>query len=98
MKKKRTSKHKSMAKADQEIETWLEKADLSKITTKPVVIDPKKRKGRPPIGQKVNLVLPEDLIERLRRAGTKRGIGYQTLARMILMDNVAEYDTTDNRG
>ena len=86
-----------MTKVDQEIETWLEEVDLSKHTTKPVVIDPQKRKGRPPLGQKVNLVLSEDLIERLRRAGTKRGIGYQTLARMILMDNVAEYDTTDSR-
>lgn len=91
-KKKRVTKKKSKAEVDQKIETWLENTSLSEAITKGVVIDPSKRRGRPAIGQKINLVLSEELVERLRRAGNKRGIGYQTLARMILMDKVAEYE------
>lgn len=45
----------------------------------------KKRAGRPRIGKKITLTLPEDTIEHLRVLGAKKGLGYQTYARMVLM-------------
>jgi predicted DNA binding CopG/RHH family protein len=82
---------KKVAKPDDEaIERWLDKTDLSPYIKGAKFFTPKR--GRKRIGQTVCLVLTDELIERLKKAGEKRGLGYQTLARMILLENVADYE------
>ena len=38
-----------------------------------------------------SIALSEDLITKLRAKGAKRGLGYQTLLKMIVMEHVDEY-------
>ncbi|MCK6556653.1 BrnA antitoxin family protein [Candidatus Binatia bacterium] len=38
-----------------------------------------------------SIALSEDLIAKLRAKGAKRGLGYQTLLKMIVMEHVDEY-------
>lgn len=54
---------------------------------------PKTKAGRPHIGRKVAITLPEELIEELRQAGEARGLGYQTMARVILTERISDYLT-----
>ena len=73
---------------ENEIDKILEQADLSESISKAVKI---KGKGRPKIGRKVNITLSEDLIEKLTKAGEKKGLGYQTMARLILNEQIEGY-------
>lgn len=61
----------------------LENADLSDAIKNGKVL---KAKGRPKIGRKISLTLPEELIQKLSKNGEKKGIGYQTYIRMILLE------------
>ena len=38
-----------------------------------------------------SIILDEDLVERLRQAGAKRGLGYQTMLKMIVREHLDEY-------
>jgi predicted DNA binding CopG/RHH family protein len=38
-----------------------------------------------------SITLDQDLIERLRAKGVKRGLGYQTMLKMIVMEHLDEY-------
>lgn len=38
-----------------------------------------------------SITLDHDLIEKLRAKGVKRGLGYQTMLKMIVMEHVDEY-------
>lgn len=38
-----------------------------------------------------SILLEDDLVERLREAGAKRGIGYQTMLKMIVREHLDEY-------
>ena len=38
-----------------------------------------------------SITLPHDLIEKLRAKGMKRGLGYQTMLKMIVMEHLDEY-------
>jgi predicted DNA binding CopG/RHH family protein len=38
-----------------------------------------------------SITLDEGLIEKLRAKGAKRGLGYQTLLKMIVMEHIEEY-------
>ncbi len=38
-----------------------------------------------------SILLDEDLVERLRKAGAKRGLGYQTMLKMIVREHLNEY-------
>lgn len=92
MKKKHIKKD-SKIDPDQVMDEWLDKVDLSESIQKGTAISPVETKaGRTRIGQKVNLILPDVLINRLRKLAEKRGLGYQTLARMILMEKISEYE------
>jgi|GEM_PF-1645956 len=44
------------------------------------------RKSRP-----TSIVLEPDLVDRLRAAGAKRGLGYQTMLKVIVREHVDEY-------
>jgi predicted DNA binding CopG/RHH family protein len=51
----------------------------------------KGRKGRPAVGSKISITLPDELIVELKIAADKRAIGYQTLIRMIVKENIKKY-------
>jgi len=38
-----------------------------------------------------SIVLERDLVEKLRRKGAKRGLGYQTMLKVIVREHVDEY-------
>lgn len=61
---------------------------------KAVVISISARKGRPRVGRKFNVTIPEELIALLQKAGEKRGVGYQTMVRMICTEQIREYVKT----
>lgn len=48
------------------------------------------RPGRKKVGKRISITLPEDLIEYLKEEGKAKGMGYQTLARMYLLERVEE--------
>ncbi len=54
------------------------------------MLDASERIGRPRIGKKISLTLPEELIDKLKREAQKKGMGYQTYARMLLMEKMTE--------
>jgi hypothetical protein len=71
-------------------EEWFEDTDLGELTEEGKGkglpgLAARAGKGRPRIGRKITLVLPEETIQDLTRRAAKKGIGYQTYARMILM-------------
>lgn len=41
--------------------------------------------------QPTSIVLDEKLIEKLRKKGSRRGLGYQTMLKMIVLEHVDEY-------
>jgi uncharacterized protein (DUF4415 family) len=45
-----------------------------------------RRPGRP-----TSIVLDEDLVSRLRAKGAKRGLGYQTMLKLIVREHLEEY-------
>jgi predicted DNA binding CopG/RHH family protein len=74
--------------SDAEFDDWFETTDVGPLLSdvEPQVVSPApKRMGRPRIGKKITLTLPEETIEDLRARGAKLGLGYQTYARMVLM-------------
>ena len=85
----KTSSVGSEPKTLEELDIWCEENDLGSLIAEGQgdVIPglAKKRAGRPRIGKKITLTLPEDTIEDLRLRGAKLGLGYQTYARMVLM-------------
>lgn len=38
-----------------------------------------------------SILLEEDLIEELRRKGAKRGLGYQTMLKLVVREHLSEY-------
>lgn len=38
-----------------------------------------------------SIVLDEQLVQRLRKAGAKRGLGYQTMLKVIVREHIDEY-------
>jgi hypothetical protein len=88
MKKNASMKTPASPLSDAEFDAWFEATDVGPLLAdvEPQVVSPApKRMGRPRIGKKITLTLPEETIEDLRTRGAKRGLGYQTYARMVLM-------------
>lgn len=75
-------------KIDKQVDEWMDKTDFSKAIAKGKVIP---GRGRPAIGTKISLTLPEELIRELKEAAEKRSIGYQTMIRMIVKENIKNY-------
>ncbi len=89
---KKTSKKKSnkaISNEEAAIDQWLDNTDLSDNVSAGEVV--KGRKGRPAVGSKISITLPDDLIVELKIAADKRAIGYQTLIRMIVKENIKKY-------
>ena len=49
-----------------------------------------KNAGRKKIGRRVSIILPEETIERLLKISQKKGLGYQTLARLYVVEKTNE--------
>ena len=80
-KRKRTSK---ATKRDQQLEEF-EKRDLGD--------DIRAAGGVRPIRKTLptSIVLEQDLIDKLRKKAAKRGLGYQTMLKVIVREHVDEY-------
>ncbi len=77
---------------DEMLEEWLEKVDLSDAIEsafeKGNIVSLKA--GRKKIGKRVSLILPEDSILQLTQLSKEKGMGYQTLARMFILEKIEE--------
>lgn len=84
--KKRAGKSPKRKVRDPQLEEF-EKRDLGDDIrasgVRPVVIRPKSRP--------TSIVLDPDLVERLREKGAKRGLGYQTMLKVIVREHLDEY-------
>ena len=91
--KKRDTTTPSSPLSEEELDAYLDENDVGSLLSEveaQVVSPTAKRMGRPRIGKKITLTLPEETIEKLRARAAKRGMGYQTYARMILMSSKDE--------
>ena len=70
-----------------------EETDFGKLNSSPnpVLIKTSERRGRPKLGRKFNVVMSDELIIKLQEAGNKRGVGYQTMVRLICSEHIAKY-------
>ena len=57
----------------------------------PILIKAFERRGRPKLGRKFNVVMSDELIIKLQEAGKKRGVGYQTMVRLICSEHISKY-------
>ena len=87
MKKEASMKNKK----NKNIDDLLEKTDFTEAIKNSKSIDLSKKVGRPQIGEKISITIPPELIEHLKAAASKRHIGYQTMMRIILAENIEKY-------
>ena len=84
--KKPSTKRKKRADNDAQIEEFKTRdlgSDIRASGATPIVIRPKQQ----PIS-----ILPEpELVEQLRTKGSKRGLGYQTLLKLIVREHLHKY-------
>lgn len=82
----------------EEIDAELEMADFSRVTTKHAVKmaelhEAREKRGRPSVGKRRSIILPDELIERIKKVADKMNIGgYQPLIRLILSEKLMEYE------
>lgn len=79
----KVAKHKVKDKQLEEFETRDLGADIRASGVTPLLIRPK--------GQPTSILLEPDLIEQLRAKGSKRGLGYQTMLKIIVREHLDEY-------
>lgn len=91
MKKKSTVKKSKEAKilSDDEFDELFQKSDFSEYAQFAKVV---KVKGRPVVGPKISMHFPSDLIDQLKTVADTKSIGYQTLIRMIVKENLHKYE------
>jgi predicted DNA binding CopG/RHH family protein len=82
----------SELKNDDSFENSLDSLDWQKIKKEGERVQPKALRGRKKIGEKISLTLGTDLINRLKSVSETRGIGYQTMIRLILNEKVRDYE------
>lgn len=80
---KKTNRSKVKDAQLEEFETRDLGADIRTSGVTPVVIRPK--------GQPTSILLERDLVEQLREKGSKRGLGYQTMLKLIVREHLHEY-------
>ncbi|MBI3303831.1 MAG: hypothetical protein HYZ72_17335 [Deltaproteobacteria bacterium] len=80
---KKASRHKVRDAQIEEFETRDLGADIRASGVTPVVIRPKL--------QPTSILLERDLVEQLREKGSKRGLGYQTMLKLIVREHLHEY-------
>lgn len=85
----KNSSDEKIKQEEAKIDKWFNKADLSADIRDAVLVEG--RKGRPQIGRKISITLPDALIAELKQLADKKSIGYQTLIRMIVKENIKKY-------
>lgn len=89
MKRKATTQKKAVKKdSGDEMDQWLANADFSEAIKNGVWV--RRDKGRPRLGRKISLIIPEETIEKLTYVAKGKGMGYQTLARAFLVEKADE--------
>lgn len=94
---KAAPKRKAKSQMD-DVDAALEKADFSEVTTKHAfkmaeIHESREKRGRPSVGKRRSIILPDELIERIKKVADKLNIGgYQPLIRLILSEKLAEYE------
>jgi hypothetical protein len=93
--KKHADEKKTKADSDEEFERWFESTDTGSLVKEGQATGmagiASRGPGRPRIGRKISLILPEETIQDLTKRAARRGMGYQTYVRMVLM-NLKEDD------
>ena len=89
MQRKKSTK--SIEEMDSEIDELLMNAEIDTSKAHGFLFDPASKRGRPKIGEKFQITAPDELVEMLKKAGDMRGVGYQTMARIILKEKIQEY-------
>lgn len=69
---------------DEKFEQDFEKTDFSNDIEKGKLVTRDHKKA-------ISIRINNELIAKLRLAGEKRGLGYQPMARMVLMENIDKY-------
>ena len=78
--------------SEDDFDELFEKTDFGAEAKDSTWVKTSERKGgRPKIGRKLSIILPEELISILEKAGKKKGVGYQTMIRIICTEKVSEY-------
>ena len=91
MRKKSITNKKNTIKKD-DFDELFENTDFGSEIKNPVWVKSLKRKGgRPKIGRKLSIILPEELISALEKAAEKKGVGYQTMIRIICKEKIDDY-------
>ena len=80
---KKTVQKKSRDAQIEEFETRDLGSDIRASGVKPVVLRPK--------SQPTSILLEPELVEQLREKGSKRGLGYQTMLKLIVREHLHEY-------
>lgn len=79
-------KRKTRTKRDRQLEAF-ERRDLGKdILASGGAVQVIRPRSMP-----TSVLLPADLIAKLREKGKKRGLGYQTMMKMIILEHVDDY-------
>jgi predicted DNA binding CopG/RHH family protein len=76
---------------EKNMDQLLDQSDFTDAIKNSTSLDLSKKRGRPQIGEKISITIPPDLIEDLKVAASKRHIGYQTMLRIILAENIEKY-------
>lgn len=76
-------------KGDETFDKWVDETDFSEAAKNGVVVPG--RRGRKKIGTKVTVTLPDTLLIEVKAIADKKAIGYQTLIRMIVAENLKKY-------
>ena len=85
---------KNINKKEDEMDSLLEKADLTALIEEGTVIETSKLRGRRKKKEKLDVVsvrISNELLEKLLQAGEMRGLGYQPMIRQILMEQIENY-------
>jgi len=98
---KSSNKKKKLSMDD--VDKVLEKTDFSNVSTKHAVkmtdiYEEREKRGRPSVGKRRSIILPDALVERLIEVAEKLNIGgYQPLIRLILSEKIEEYEKKPKR-
>ena len=76
-------------KNDETFDKWVDETEFSDAAKNGVPVAG--RRGRKKIGTKITVTLPDKLLIEVKAIADKKAIGYQTLIRMIVAENLKKY-------
>ena len=88
----------------EEVDAQLERTDFSEVATGQAikmadVHEARRKRGRPSVGKRRSIILPDELVERIQRIADKFNVGgYQPMIRLILSEKLEEYEKRAKKG